>query len=257
MNKATMTILVLGGWLAVAGCGETPTNEPKRLEKFVDEQQSAAPILPAKAVEPAEPVQPSEPVAQEAVPESNSEPKPPVEQAAFAETFQSDPAEGAEPATVPPVMLAAKHQDLCRVKVGDTLPEIELPKLLGGTAKLSDLYGKAATVVVFWKGDRQMALDELADLGPDVAQKFGSRGVEVVGVAVNESAADARSNVAQAAASFPQLLDADGKAFSKVGAEKFPWTLVLDANGKIVYFDLEYSLATRRELQQALLATVR
>jgi hypothetical protein len=32
---------------------------------------------------------------------------------------------------------------------------------------------------------------------------------------------------------------------------------VLDANGKIVWFDLEYSLATRRELQQALLATVR
>jgi len=36
-----------------------------------------------------------------------------------------------------------------------------------------------------------------------------------------------------------------------------PWTFVLDANGKIVWFDLEYSLSTRRELQQALLATVR
>jgi hypothetical protein len=33
--------------------------------------------------------------------------------------------------------------------------------------------------------------------------------------------------------------------------------LVLDADGKIVWFDLEYSLTTRRELQQALLATVR
>ena len=86
-----------------------------------------------------------------------------------------------------PCYLSSEHAALCRVKVGDTLPEIELPKVLGGTAKLSALYGKAATVVVFWKGDRQMALDELADLGPDVVQKFGSRGVEVVGVAVERT----------------------------------------------------------------------
>ena len=128
---------------------------------------------------------------------------------------------------------------------------------LGGNAVLSALYGKAATVVVFWKGDRQMALDELADLGPDVMQKFGSRGVEVVGIAVSQPAADARSVIQKTAADFPQLLDADGKAFDKVGAKRLPWTIVLDANGNIVWFDLEYSLATRRELQQALLATVR
>ncbi len=164
--------------------------------------------------------------------------------------------ESAENATVPPVVLTNDHEALCRVKVGDTLPEIELPKVEGGNAKLSGLYGKSATVVVFWKGDRQMAIDELADLGPDVVEKFGPHGVEVVGVAVADPA-EAGSSIKQAAATFPQLLDADGKAFDKVGAEKFPWTIVVDANGKIVWFDLEYSLATRRELQQALLATIR
>jgi peroxiredoxin len=155
------------------------------------------------------------------------------------------------------VLLTKQHEALCRVKVGDTLPEIELPKVSGGSAKLAALYGKAATVVVFWKGDRQMALDELADLGPDVVEEFGSRGVAVVGVAVNEQPADASSTIQETAANFPQLLDADGKAFDKVGSERLPWTLVLDSDGKIVWLDLEYSLATRRELQQALLATVR
>jgi peroxiredoxin len=163
----------------------------------------------------------------------------------------------AEPAAVPPVELSKEHQDLCRVKVGDSLPEVELPKIGGGNARLSSLYGKGATVVVFWKGDRQMALDELADLGPDVVEKFGPKGVEVVGVAVSEPESDANAAIQKAAASFPQLLDADGKAFEQIGAKKFPWTLVLDANGKIIYFDLEYSSATRRELKQALLATVR
>lgn len=161
------------------------------------------------------------------------------------------------PAEVPPVLLTEQHAALCRVKVGDAMPEIELPKVLGGNAKLSDLYGKGATVVVFWKGDRQMAVDELADLGPDVVQELGPRGVEVVGIAVNEPAATARSTIQKSAADFPQLLDVDGKAFAKIGTKKLPWTLVLDANGKIVWFDLEYSLATRRELQQALRATIR
>jgi peroxiredoxin len=165
--------------------------------------------------------------------------------------------EAAGPVEVPPVLLTKQHEALCRVKVGDVMPEIELPKVLGGNAKLADLYGKAATVVVFWKGDRQMAADELADLGPDVVQKLGSRGVEVVGIAVGEPVAAARAMIQKTAADYPQLLDADSQAFAKVGSEKLPWTLVLDGNGKIVWFDLEYSLATRRELQQALLATVR
>ena len=107
------------------------------------------------------------------------------------------------------------------------------------------------------KGDRQMALDELADLGPDVVEKFGSRGVEVIGVAVNQQAAEAQTTALKAEAKFQQLVDADGKAFEQVGSQMLPWTLVLDADGKIVWFDLEYSHSTRRELQQALLATVR
>jgi peroxiredoxin len=226
--------------LVLAGCSQSSTNEPKQLGKIVD-TESAQPMPKA------EPAPASKPIA-----EAPTVAKQPVEQTAFAEAAD---AESSGPATVPPVTLTKQHEALTRVKVGDALPEIDLPKVTGGNAKLSSLYGKSATVVVFWKGDRQMAIDELADLGPDVVEKFGPRGVEVVGVAVSEPAAQA--TIDKAAAKFTQLLDADGKAFDQVGAEKFPWTFVLDADGKIVYFDLEYSLATRRELQQALLATVR
>jgi peroxiredoxin len=161
------------------------------------------------------------------------------------------------PSEVPPVLLTAEHEALCRVKVGDALPAIELPKVGGGTAKLADLYGEAATVIVFWKSDRRMALDELADVGPDVAEPFASRGVAVVGVAVEESTSDARTVLSKTGAKFTNLLDADGKAFAKIGSAKLPWTLVLDSAGRIVWFDIEYSHATRRELQQTLQATVR
>jgi peroxiredoxin len=135
------------------------------------------------------------------------------------------------------------------------MPAISLTQIGGGdAAKLSELLGKSATVVVFWKGDRRMALEELADLGPDVIEPFEKDGVTVVGIAVNESDTSAPEALAKAGAKFTNLLDADGKAFAEVGSEKLPRTYVLDADGRIVWFDIEYSLTTRRELNAALRA---
>jgi peroxiredoxin len=249
MPRTNLTAIVALCVLVAVGCSQSSTDEPKKLAEVVG-SQAAEPI--AKPAEPAA-KSANEPVG--TVPAESQVAKT-AEKANFLEEVPAGD-EAAVPATVPPVELSKEHAALCRVKVGDALPEVELPQTSGGNAKLSSLYGKSATVIVFWKGDRQMALDELADLGPDVVQKFGSRGVEVVGVAVDQPAADAQSAVQQTAANFPQLVDADGKAFEQVGSQMLPWTLVLDADGKIVWFDLEYSLSTRRELQQALLATVR
>jgi len=153
---------------------------------------------------------------------------------------------------LPKVALTRQEQDQCKVKVGDSMPGIELPSEAGKTTKLADLYGKAATVVVFWKGDRRMTREQLADIGPDVVEPFGKAGVAVVGVAVQESAGGTREALTKAGAKFDNLLDADGKAFAQVGSERLPRTYVLDASGKIVWFDIEYSLTTRRELHDVL-----
>jgi peroxiredoxin len=168
--------------------------------------------------------------------------------------YRSTGENAGEPATIPPVLLTDSHEALCRVGVGDTMPEMELRQLGGRRTKLADLYGPKATVVVFWKTDRRMALTELADLGPDVVEPYKSAGVAVVGIAVGESSNQARSAVRQAEAGFPNLLDADGAAFAKVGSEKLPRTYLLDPAGKVLWFDIEYSPATRRELAQSLAA---
>src|SRR5262245_4297612 len=139
---------------------------------------------------------------------------------------------------VPLVQLTKHHAALCRVKVGDPLPEIALPKLGGDKAILADLYGKAATVIVFWRNDRRMCVDELADLGPDVEKTFGPKGVAVIGIAEELPEADVKAALEKAESEFLNLLDADGKAFAKVGTQKLPWTLLVDAKGRIVWFDI-------------------
>jgi len=159
------------------------------------------------------------------------------------------------PAKMPAVKFSNREQALSKVKVGDAMPAIELPKVGdGGKAKLAGLLGKKATVVIFWKGDRRMAGEQLADVAVDVVEPFGKSGVAVIGVAVNESAASASEALTKAGAKFTNLLDADGKAFAQVGADRLPRTYVLDPAGKIVWFDIEYSHATRRELRDALRA---
>jgi peroxiredoxin len=159
----------------------------------------------------------------------------------------------ASPAKMPNVTLTKREEALCKVKVGDAIPPIELPQIGGGEpAKLADLLGKEATVVLFWKGNRRMAREQLADLGADVIEPFGKRGVAVIGVVVNDSESSAAEAVTKAGAKFTNLLDTDGKAFAQVGSERLPRTYVLDPDGKIVWFDIEYSLTTRRELHDAL-----
>lgn len=156
---------------------------------------------------------------------------------------------------VPTVQMSEGHAALCKVKVGDAMPSIELNGLDDGKPqKLSSLLGPKATVVIFWKGDRRMAREQLADMGPEVIEPFADAGVAVVGIAVSESADDAKSLLKAAKADFPNLLDAEGNAFAKVGSEMLPRTYVLDPQGKIIWFDTEYSLGTRRELNQALQA---
>jgi peroxiredoxin len=157
------------------------------------------------------------------------------------------------PAKMPRVLMSKADEAQCRVKVGDTMPAITLPKVgENDSAKLADLYGEKATVVVFWKGDRRMAREQLADIGSHVIEPFGKNGVRVVGIAVNETAQNAQSVLKKSGEDFTNLLDADGKAFAQVGSGKLPRTYLLDPSGKILWFDIEYSLATRRELHQAL-----
>jgi peroxiredoxin len=158
------------------------------------------------------------------------------------------------PAVIPPVQMSKQHEALNSVKVGDKLPAISLNRLGDRPTRLGELFGRTATVVAFWRADRRASRTLLADLGPDVIEPFRQRGVAVVGVAVQTSEGDARATLEKAAAQMPTLLDADGQAFAQVGKERLPRVYLVDGEGKILWFDIDYSLATRRELNQALRA---
>jgi peroxiredoxin len=154
-------------------------------------------------------------------------------------------------ANVPPVLLASDHAKLCKVNVGDAFPALELPKVGGGNAKVADLAGKKATVVLFWAPDRWMAEGALVDLAIEAAA-FGGKGAGFVGIVEGPADEKADALIKSAGAGLTQLTDADGAALGQVGETALPRIYVLDAAGKVAWFDIEYSEATRRELRQTL-----
>ena len=170
---------------------------------------------------------------------------------AAAEPVALDPA---VLAAIPQVELTDKDAAACLVKVGDAMPDAELPDLAGKTQPLKALYGQKLTVVVFWTAESVYGVAELQDLARDVAGPYAERGVRVVGIDEGDASDVVREKTAAAEVKFPILLDRDGALLAKVAQAKPPRTYLLDATGKILWFDIEYSRSTRRDLMQAVAA---
>ncbi len=133
---------------------------------------------------------------------------------------------------IPAVILSADHQAMTRVAVGD-----EFPSLAG----LADSRGAKATVVAVPGGPEWMNAMFVTDLEGDFAPKYANAGVNFVtlsGPALSDQVASLSVDPARLA--------------ETLGAGRGPRVYVLDAVGRIVWFDIEYSLSTHRELHAAL-----
>ena len=163
--------------------------------------------------------------------------------------------------TMPKVLLTEEQKATCRVGVGDVLPGGEVTGLDGSPRALADLLGKRLTVVFFWnvpQAARARLLTEtaLGDLAVDVAQPYAEKGVRVVGVNVGDAPQSVAQIVQSTGAEFPQMLDPQGALFSQVATGGLPRIYLLDAEGKILWFDLEYSRSTHDALRTAIRVTL-
>ena len=174
------------------------------------------------------------------------------------------PAEIAEaPAAteMPKVLLAEADRATCLVRVGDMLPAGKLPDLGKRTVSLTELMGEKLTVVFFWTaGDTKFsalaATAALEDLEKDVFGRYQAQGVGVIGVNENDQLEVVSKHVKDSGPTFPVVLDPGGAYFAAVAIERIPRIYLVDADRKILWFDLEYSEITRSTLQKAIQAAL-
>jgi peroxiredoxin len=153
---------------------------------------------------------------------------------------------------LPPIHLSAQHQATCLVKQGDTLPNFQLQDPEGKSHTLHSLFGDRFTVVCFWSGELPAAVQQLQDTGPEIIDVFSDQGLAVVSINFGQSANEVRRVTQQTGFTAPVLLDPNGAALARVATRYLPRTYLLDSEGKVVWFDQEYSPSTRRHLKQAI-----
>ncbi len=231
----------------LAGCDHAgQTSAPSRAEQT----ESSVAVRPTPSPEQTPPAEPA-PVEdrQQPVAEEGAASEPPPSEARLAEKFTDT---SGDALSMPPVVLSHAHSKLARVKVGDQLPDVELPDLDGKSRRLDSLLGAKLTVVVFWGSTSRASLEELGDLGPEVIKRFGNYGVAVVGIDERDEPQRARELAKRVGATFPLLSDREGTTLRSVGPPRPPVTYLVGHARTVLWFDIEYSHTTRRDLQQAI-----
>ncbi len=162
-----------------------------------------------------------------------------------------------EAVTMPEVELPQSDLEKCLVRVNDTLPTFELPMSGDAVSHAFDtLKGTKATVLLVWNPDDLYSVQALetlqVDLLPKVQQAVESKTVAVLAVASATTDEGMKTAITSSQITYPVLLDADGSWCAKVTSDKPFRLFLLDATGKIVWFDIECSDSTLRDLTQGL-----
>jgi len=249
---------IAGVLLIVGACGpsqpkpaETSTSSQEKGagSKSVDADRASPAVANQPATEPAGTIQTTAAIAPR-IPISNDPAEPATLPADAPPPVPLDePAEA--DLVMPKITMSEAHAKTCRVQVGDAFPTFSLSDLAGQQQDIAKLLGKQLTVVVFWRAGSPTSLEEVADVQRMVLRRFGQQGVAAVGVNVGDERQLAAELAKQAGASYPQLSDQDRQAFDQVATAHLPRTYLLDGAGKVVWFDLEYSRTTRRDLAAA------
>jgi thiol-disulfide isomerase/thioredoxin len=112
--------------------------------------------------------------------------------------------------------------------------ELHLQTLGGKATKLAPYAGSKLTVLNLWATWCTPCRDEMPALD-QIRQRYHGRGVEVVGLSVDESLATVRAYLAQHRLNYPMLWATPHKTVPALGElEGLPTTLLLDARGAVL-----------------------
>jgi peroxiredoxin len=115
-------------------------------------------------------------------------------------------------------------------------PDFELPRLDGGTERLSDHFGKDVVLVDFWATFCKPCLRAMPDLDA-LYRGRKARGFVVLGVSIDGpgSTADVQAAVARLGVSFPILLDQESRAVALYNPRaSAPFSVLIGRDGRVL-----------------------
>ena len=139
------------------------------------------------------------------------------------------------------------------VEAGATVPDIELPGL-ASAAKLSEIKGKLVYVDFWasWCGPCKQSFPWMNEM----QRKYGERGLRIVAINVDAKRADADRFLAANAADFLLAFDGKGESAKRLAVKAMPTSVLVGADGKVLYVHRGFRLEERAELEARLAAVL-
>ncbi len=131
-------------------------------------------------------------------------------------------------------------------------PDFELPRLDGGTERLSDHFGKEVVLVDFWATFCKPCLRAMPDLDA-LYRARKERGFVVLGVSIDGpgSIADVHAAVARLGVSFPILLDQESRAVALYNPRaSAPFSVLIGRDGRVLAEREGYTTGAHAGLEQ-------
>jgi peroxiredoxin len=129
--------------------------------------------------------------------------------------------------------LRREKSPIAALKIGETMPDFEIPDSSGKSAKLSELIrGKKVVLINFWAswcGPCRLEMPTFEKLF--AAQK--NNGFIILAISEDKEREKLDQYLKEKPVSFPVLIDKDNSLSNKFKIEALPTTVLLDGNGKI------------------------
>ena len=136
--------------------------------------------------------------------------------------------------------------------LGQLVPDIELP---GGTVpRLSSLQGKVVYVDFWasWCGPCKQSFPWMNEM----QQKYAARGLQVLAINLDAKRGDADDFLLRNPALFALAFDAKGESARRLGVKGMPTSVLLNAEGKVLYVHQGFTHQDRTELEARLSAAI-
>jgi thiol-disulfide isomerase/thioredoxin len=127
--------------------------------------------------------------------------------------------------------LHAQGYEVLQWPAGKRVPPAVATDLQGRTVALSEMRGKAV-LINFWASWCEPCISEMPSLQA-LAKRYGPDKLVVLAVNFKESAPTVERFVQRNAITLPVLLDAKGDAARAWGANVFPTTVLINADGRV------------------------
>lgn len=138
-------------------------------------------------------------------------------------------------------------------------PDFELPRLDGGTARLSSHFGKDVVLIDFWATFCKPCLRAMPELDA-LYRSRKERGFVVLGVSIDGpgTSADVQAEVARLGVSFPILLDQESRAVALYNPRaSAPFSVLIGRDGRVLAQREGYTTGSHDSLERDVDAALR